>query len=155
VLIAITGAAGAIGRSVTAALSDSHELVLVDSVAAEEATLYDPRRGERRVVPVDSRWPYRRADVRDPEGIRDAIGSAEVVLHLAGHLDGLWENAVAAMTTNAMGTFHLVHAAQQLGVRRVVNASSINAFGTIYWRVSGAAAHRGGRTGPGGSVQPQ
>lgn len=44
------------------------------------------------------------------------------------------------MQVNTVGTYVVLDAARQSGVRRVFCASSINAFGTIYWRLSGKPA---------------
>ncbi|WP_157181118.1 NAD-dependent epimerase/dehydratase family protein [Actinopolymorpha alba] len=136
--IAITGAAGWLGRYVTAALETSHELVLVDNVAPEEATIFDPHApGGRRQVPLSPSWPYHQLDILDDEGLLCAFADVEVVVHLAGRPTGEWENAKATVMTNIVGTFNVFDQARTAGVRRVVNASSINAFGTFYWRVSG------------------
>jgi UDP-glucose 4-epimerase len=141
--IAITGAAGWLGRYVTAALEPDHELVLVDNVAAEDATIFDPTApGGRRRVPLSPTWPYHRIDILDEEGLQRVLAEAEVVIHLAGRPTGEWENAKATVMTNIVGTFNVLDRARTVGVRRVVNASSINAFGTFYWRVSGRSPVR-------------
>jgi nucleoside-diphosphate-sugar epimerase len=59
------------------------------------------------------------------------------VIHLAAATDGLPEHGVAVMQANVIGTYAALDAARLTGVRRVLCASSINAFGTIYWRLSG------------------
>jgi nucleoside-diphosphate-sugar epimerase len=41
------------------------------------------------------------------------------------------------MRTNVLGTSAILDVARRKGVRRFVNASSINAYGTFFWRVSG------------------
>ncbi|MGW0229209.1 NAD-dependent epimerase/dehydratase family protein [Actinopolymorpha singaporensis] len=136
--IAITGAAGWLGRYVTAALETSHELVLIDNVAPEEATIFDPSApGGRRRLPLSPSWPYHHLDILDDEGLSRALTDVEVVVHLAGRPTGEWENAKATVMTNIVGTFNVFDQARMAGARRVVNASSINAFGTFYWRVSG------------------
>ncbi|HEY6737277.1 MAG TPA: NAD(P)-dependent oxidoreductase [Actinopolymorphaceae bacterium] len=136
--IAITGAAGWLGRYVTAALESDHELVLVDNVAPEDATVFDPAApGKRRPEPLSPSWPYHRVDILDDNALRHALDDVEVVVHLAGRPTGEWENAKATVMTNIVGTFNVLEQARTVGVRRVVNASSINAFGTFYWRVSG------------------
>jgi UDP-glucose 4-epimerase len=143
--IAITGAAGWLGRYVTTALEPDHELVLVDNVALEDATIFDPTSpGGRRHVPLSPTSPYHRTDILDEPGLRRAFADVEVVIHLAGRPTGEWENAKATVMTNIVGTFHVFDQARTVGVRRVVNASSINAFGTFFWRVSGRPPQRRG-----------
>lgn len=141
--IAITGAAGWLGRYVAANLETEHELVLIDNVDPDEATIFAPGApGGRRRVPLAPAWPYHRTDILDEEGLLRALADVEVVVHLAGRPTGDWENAKATVTTNIVGTFNVFEQARTAGVRRIVNASSINAFGTFYWRVSGRSPVR-------------
>ena len=73
--VAITGAAGLVGRRVV------HRLL--------------ERADAPTVVAVDVRRPddappglqYRAADVRDPDALEDALADADVVVHLAAQLD--------------------------------------------------------------------
>jgi nucleoside-diphosphate-sugar epimerase len=134
--IAITGAAGGLGRRVTAALEPDHELLLLDAVAPEEATVFDMRSPTgRRLAPLTPHSPYLKIDIGDPDATARALAGIDVVIHLAGHPTGEWERARDIMQTNVLGTFTVYEAARATGVRRVVNASSINAFGTFFWRV--------------------
>ena len=136
--VAITGAAGWLGRYVTEALEADHDLILVDNVAPEDATIFDPTvAGRRRAAPLVTRWPYHRTDVQDQAALATAFAGAEVVIHLAAWPTGDWELARSTMATNMMGTFNVFEMGRTVGVRRIVNASSINAFGTFFWRVSG------------------
>jgi UDP-glucose 4-epimerase len=135
--IAITGAAGWIGRTMTALLGDVHELVLIDSVAPSDATVFDPTSPTgRSPAPLDPQHPYWQVDIVDETALTAPFEDVEVVIHLAGWPTGEWEHARSIMTTNVMGTFNVYETGRACGVRRVVNASSINAFGSIYWRVS-------------------
>jgi nucleoside-diphosphate-sugar epimerase len=141
--IVITGAAGWIGRAVTAALETDHDLVLVDNADPTEATVFDPSaEGGRRRLPLQTRWPYHRVDILDEDGIAKAVAGAEVVVHLAAWPTGDWSRARATMATNVTGTFNVFECARAAGVRRTVNASSINAYGSFFWRVSGRSPVR-------------
>lgn len=135
--VAITGAAGWIGRLLTQSLSDAgHELILLDNVAPEEATVFDPGSAtSRTAAPLRPDWPYHKVDIRDIAGLRDALVGAEVIVHLAAIPTGLWEDDLQIMEVGVMGTFHVYKCAVRNGSRRVVNASSINAFGSFFWRV--------------------
>jgi nucleoside-diphosphate-sugar epimerase len=145
VRVAITGAAGGIGRRLTGALAATDELVLVDSVRPEEATVYDPASPTgRAAAPITADWPYHVADISDRAALDAAFRGVDAVVHLAGWVTGEWENARSIMATNVLGTFTVYEAARDAGVRRVVAASSINAFGTFYWRVSGVPVLRDG-----------
>jgi UDP-glucose 4-epimerase len=135
--IAITGAAGGIGRILTENLADKgHQLILIDNVAPEEATVFGGGPPTWRVAaPFSPHWPYHKVDLRDIAGLRAALSGAEAVVHLAAVATGLWEQDVEIMEVGVMGTFNLYKCAVGIGCTRVVNASSINAFGSFFWRV--------------------
>lgn len=136
--ILITGAAGWLGRRVVAQLEPDHELLLTDAVDPAEATIFDGSApGGRRRVPLEPDWPYLRADLSDSEALQQFVGQAEVVIHLAAIPVGDWDILIPTMQTNVMGTVKLLELVRSSGVRRFVNASSINAYGTFFWRVSG------------------
>lgn len=138
--VVITGAAGGIGRTLTENLGDAgHELILIDNVAPEEATVFGGGPPTWRMpAPLSPHWPYHKVDLRDISGLRDALSGAEAVVHLAAVATGLWEQDVEIMDVGVMGTFNLYKCAVSIGCMRVVNASSINAFGSFFWRVQKA-----------------
>ena len=103
--IAITGAAGVIGRALCKDLEKDHEVVAID--------LHD--------VPAI-------VDVRDLEALTKAFAGCEGVVHLAGYADVLasWENI---RDVNIAGTYNAFEAARQAGVKHVIFASSNHAVG--------------------------
>jgi len=137
--VLVTGACGRVGRATIDALSERHSLRLVDCVAPAEATLLD-NSGNRVLRPLQTKWPFATAEITDPEAMLAAMDGVEAVVHLAGHLWGYPEHGVEAFRTNALGTFVALDAARQAGISRILTASSINAFGTIYWRLSNEPA---------------
>jgi len=138
--ILITGGAGWLGRNLTAALEAEHEVRLVDNVDPAEATLFVPGQPERVRVPLETTHPYVRADILDLDAMQAAVEGMDAIVHLAAIPTGLPEQGKAVMTVNAVGTYVVLDAARLQGVKRVFCASSINAFGTIYWRLSGQPA---------------
>jgi len=138
--ILITGGAGWLGRNLTAALEAEHEVRLVDNVDPAEATLFVPGQPERVRVPLHTTHPYVRADILDLDAMQAAVEGMDAIVHLAAIPTGLPEQGKAVMTVNAVGTYVVLDAARLQGVKRVFCASSINAFGTIYWRLSGKPA---------------
>lgn len=141
--ILITGAAGWLGRRVVAQLEADHELLLTDAVDPAEATIFDGSApGGRRHVPLKPDWPYLRAELSDSETLQRFVGQAEVVIHLAAIPVGDWDILMPTLQTNVMGTASVLDLVRNNGVRRFVNASSINAYGTFFWRVSGLAPVR-------------
>ncbi|QGN34342.1 NAD(P)-dependent oxidoreductase [Microlunatus sp. Gsoil 973] len=136
--IMITGAAGWLGRRVTARLEHDHDLLLTDSADPAEATIFDGAApGGRRRVPLRTDWPYLRADLADTTQLERFAHGADAIIHLAAIPVGDWNNLMPTMQTNVMGTTGILELVRRLDVRRFVNASSINAFGTFFWRVSG------------------
>ncbi|MDF2439213.1 MAG: hypothetical protein JWN98_197 [Abditibacteriota bacterium] len=77
------------------------------------------------------------AEITDAAALREACQGMDAVIHLAASVTGVPERGVETFEANALGTFVVLDAARLAGVQRVLCASSINAFGTIYWRISG------------------
>lgn len=138
--ILITGACGMIGRALTTELGQAHDLRLLDRVSPAEATVFVPGSGERAAAPLQTDWPFMQAEILDAGAMRTATEGMEAVVHLAASVSGLPEHGIETMQTNVVGTYTLLDAARQTGVARFLCASSINAFGTFYWRLSGRPA---------------
>jgi UDP-glucose 4-epimerase len=134
--ILITGSCGFIGRELIRELEGRHELQLLDSVRPEDATMFGGAAG-RIKKPLVTDWPFILADITDPEQVQAAVEGVDAVIHLAGEPRGLPEIGVHTFKTNALGTFVALDCAHRAGVGRFLCASSINAYGTIYWRLSG------------------
>lgn len=119
--IVITGAAGRIGRAITPLLRrEGRRLVLVD-----------------RLVPDDAGPDWAVADVTDRGALREALAGSDTVVHLAGiPTEDEWSGILSA---NIDGTYAVLSAAQELGVRRVLLASSVHAAG--YWSAADLAEH--------------
>ncbi len=138
--VLITGACGFIGRNLIAELeARGHELRLVDSTRPEDATVFGGSEG-RAHIPLVTDWPFIQAEITDPEAMLAACDGMDAVINLAGEPRGLPEIGVHTFRTNALGTFVVIDAAHQAGVQRFMCASSINAYGTFYWRLSGKPA---------------
>ena len=137
--ILITGACGFIGRNLIKVLEQDHQLRLLDQTPAAEATIFAGG-GGRKAVPLETQWPLLQGDITDEATMLKACEGVDAVVHLAGEPRGLPEIGVATFKANALGTFVAIDAAQRVGVKRFVCASSINAFGTFYWRLSGRPA---------------
>lgn len=119
--IAITGGSGRVGRAVVdLALARGHAVVSIDR-AEPPAT---ERPGVRAV----------RADAAQYDELLAAMGGCEALVHLAAipspgnHPDHVVHN------NNVAGSYNALRAAAELGVRRVAQASSINAVGAAYSR---------------------
>ena len=137
--VVITGACGFIGRQVIAELETrGHQLRLLDMTRPEDATVF---RGQTREhIPLQTDWPFVQAEITDEAAMVAACDGMDAVVHLAGEPRGLPEIAVATFESNALGTFVAIDSAKRSGVGRFLCASSINAYGTFFWRLSGRAA---------------
>ncbi|MBZ0292985.1 MAG: NAD(P)-dependent oxidoreductase [Anaerolineae bacterium] len=135
--VLITGACGFIGRNLIAELeARGHELRLLDATRPEDATVFSGSEA-RAHIPLVTDWPFVLAEITDPEAMQQACEGVDAVIHLAGEPRGLPEIGVHTFRTNALGTFVAIDAAHQASVERFMCASSINAYGTFYWRLSG------------------
>jgi nucleoside-diphosphate-sugar epimerase len=113
--LAVTGAAGGIGRAVLerlAARTDLARLVGIDVTSA-------------RVDGV----VWRRLDVRDP-ALGGRLAGIDVVVHLAT-TTGLHDNPEERRALNVRGTAALLDAARAAGVGRVVLVTSADVYGAV------------------------
>ncbi|MGC2593450.1 MAG: D-erythronate dehydrogenase [Xanthobacteraceae bacterium] len=129
--ILITGAAGMIGRKLTACLAADgalngrpiETLTLIDVVAPQS-----PEKFSGNVVAAA-------ADIADPAAVRAAVaGRPDVIFHLAGVVSGEAELDFAkGMRVNLDGSRTLFEAVRALGYRpRLVFTSSIAVFGAPF-----------------------
>ena len=102
----MTGAAGAIGTA----------------VAAELAAMWDLRRTDLNADPHGD-LPIAALDVTDGAALRAAFAGVDAVVHLAGdpRPSATWDDL---HLPNVVGTLEVARAAAELGVRRLVLASS-------------------------------
>jgi nucleoside-diphosphate-sugar epimerase len=118
VRIAVTGAAGRLGRHVVArAVSAGHEVIAADLSAA--------------VGKSDGRVEWRAADLTDLDGVRAALAGAQGVIHLGGLVHPRYPEP-EVHRTNVNGTYHVLVAAEEHGLEAVCLASSVNAIGGVY-----------------------
>lgn len=114
--IAVTGAAGRVGEYVVADLLEhGHGVVAVD--------LREP---------AESDAVYRRADVEDTNSLVEAFGGCEAIIHLAAIPEAGILPADVTFRVNAQGTVNCLEAAERVGVRRFVLASSEAVLGFAY-----------------------
>src|SRR5688572_3834357 len=135
--VLITGACGYVARNLIRELKTrGRELRLLDRVRPEEATMFDPDSGGCIADPLKTHWPALVGAVTDPDTAKRAVEGVDAVVHLAAGLKGDPTIGFDTFHTNACGTFAMIDAARQAGVARFLCASSINTFGTFWWRIS-------------------
>jgi NAD dependent epimerase/dehydratase len=127
--VLVTGAEGFIGSHVVEAL-------VADGADVRAFTWYDPngRRGwldtcASAVVDAVEMWP---GDVRDRTDVTNAVRGCDVVLHLAAliSIPHSYRAPEAFVATNVTGTLNLLEACRDLGVRRLVQTSTSEVYGT-------------------------
>ncbi len=71
-------------------------------------------------------------DVRDPYGVRESMKGCEAVLHLAAliAIPYSYHSPETYVDTNVKGTLNVLQAAREMGVRRVVQTSTSEVYGT-------------------------
>jgi UDP-glucose 4-epimerase len=128
--IVVTGGAGFIGRQLVERLCQESL-----GTATEPVVVLDNlRRGSREALApliADGRVLFIEGDVRDTDVVRRAVSGAETIFHLAAQANvmGSEGNPDYAFTTNVTGTYNMLEAAQDAGVRRIVFASSREVYG--------------------------
>lgn len=119
----VTGGAGFIGSHISEALLDRGETVRVfDNLATGRETNLAALNGHIESI---------HGDLRDIEALKAAMRGVEVVFH-QGALASVPRSIadpVASLETNINGTQNVLLAARDMGVRRVVYASSSSVYG--------------------------
>lgn len=117
--IVVTGGSGRVGRYVLAELASDHDVVNADLVPAS-------------LGPKGSKAPevdFIHCDVMDLDAVRRAVAGADTVIHLAA-IDFDWKASDEKyIRVNALGTWHVLQAARELNVEKVVLCSSISISG--------------------------
>lgn len=127
--VVVTGADGFIGSHLTEALVRAgHEVrafVLYNS--------FDSRGWlDHCGADVRGRFEVFAGDIRDPHGVRTGLKGCDAVLHLAAliAIPYSYHSPATYVDTNVKGTLHVLQAACELGMRRVVHTSTSEVYGT-------------------------
>ncbi len=75
---------------------------------------------------------YRVCDVNDFPALREAVRGCDAIVHLAAIANPGYGPSEEIFRVNCSGSFNVFHAAAQEGIRRIVQASSINASGQFF-----------------------
>lgn len=128
----ITGGAGFIGSHLVDRLLKSepgqhdqdYEIVVFDNLRRGRRAYLEPHLSSGHVRLVEG-------DIRDEAALQAALQKVEIVFHLAAQSNviGSEEDRDYAFTTNVVGTYTLLKAAESNGVRRVIFTSSREVYG--------------------------
>jgi dTDP-glucose 4,6-dehydratase len=127
--ILVTGADGFIGSHLTEMLVkqgyDVRAFALYNSFNTWGWLDYcDPK--------VKGKFEVFMGDVRDPYGVKTAMKGCDTVLHLAAliAIPYSYHSPDTYVDTNIKGTLNIVQAAKELGIRKVVQTSTSEVYGT-------------------------
>lgn len=112
--ILVTGSNGLIGRYVVRRLLEAG---------------YTLRTLDLTAQPRGQTWEHLPGDIRDLALVRRAAQGMDAVVHLAAIPNDYGSTPEQVLDTNIHGTWNVFLAAMEVGIQRVVNFSSINAFG--------------------------
>jgi UDP-glucose 4-epimerase len=115
VRIAVTGAAGRVGTHVVELASSlGHTVVAID---------------RRPLPPAVDVSRYFDVDTTDYSGLVEAMSGCDALIHLAAITGPGREPDHIVHNTNVVSSYNALRAASQVGIRRICQASSINAIG--------------------------
>lgn len=127
--ILVTGADGFIGSHLTEALVrhgyDVRAFVLYNSFGSWGWL-------DRCAPDVAGKFEVFAGDIRDPNGVREAMRGCDAVLHLAAliAIPFSYHSPDTYVETNVKGTLNVLQAARDLGVQRLVHTSTSEVYGT-------------------------
>jgi len=109
--VVVTGGSGRVGGYVLREIAPHFDVLNADLVPGRQAV------------------PHVRTDVMDLDAVRAAVKGADAVVHLAA-IDYDWKAAPETyIDVNVRGTWHVLQAAAEAGVKKVVLCSSVSACG--------------------------
>ncbi|MDH3673051.1 MAG: NAD(P)-dependent oxidoreductase [Gammaproteobacteria bacterium] len=109
--VVVTGGAGQLGRYVVAELAQDYDV-----------TVLDP-------VPDDTAPHQVLASVLDLGAVASALKGQDAVIHLAGIDAAVEASPQVVFETNVLGTWNVLHAAEEAGIEKSVVCSSVAASG--------------------------
>ncbi|OGW60717.1 MAG: dTDP-glucose 4,6-dehydratase [Nitrospirae bacterium RBG_16_64_22] len=128
--ILVTGGCGFIGSNyVRYVLRERPE----DSVINLDAMTYAGNRENLADVETDHRYRFVQGDIADPEAVRPLFEDVDAVVNFAAesHVDRSILGPAIFVRTNVSGTQILLDAARKMGVRRFVQVSTDEVYGSL------------------------
>ncbi|MGI8633215.1 MAG: dTDP-glucose 4,6-dehydratase [Solirubrobacterales bacterium] len=124
----VTGGAGFIGSNFCRWMLESHDDV---SLTVVDKLTYAGRRENLADLPAD-RWEFVHADIADAALVGDAMDGVDAVVNFAAesHVDRSIENPGEFITTDVFGTYVLLEAARDRGLR-YLQISTDEVYGSI------------------------
>jgi len=123
--ITITGGCGRFGAVVVRRLASlGHELLVLD------------RQEPQSSLPLPGGVAFEQSDLLDAQWLRRRLAGQDALVHLAAIAHPLNQLPETVYANNTLTSYHALVAAAEAGVRRVCQASSINAIGGAWSRTA-------------------
>ncbi len=127
--VLVTGGAGFIGSAFVRYLlaRDDAEVIVLDKLT------YAGNLANLSSVADDPRYRFIRGDIADPAAVAEAMAGCDAVVNFAAetHVDRSIMEPGAFIMTDVYGTYVLLEAARQAGVRRFVQVSTDEVYGSV------------------------
>ena len=126
--IFITGGAGFIGSNLCKRLIDSNKIVIYDN-CRRDALKYTGLTGHKNLTIIQG-------DILDKEKVAQAMGDAEIVIHLAAMagVSSYYEEPIKTMEVNMLGTYNVLEAAaKNKNLNLLVNFSTSEVYGPFVY----------------------
>jgi UDP-glucose 4-epimerase len=119
--IALTGGSGSIGRTILAqAVAQGHSVVSIDRAPPKE--------------PLPDGVPFVEADIGDYDALVGAFTGCDALVHMAAIPSPFQQPDHVVHNNNVVGSYNALRAAVEVGIKRMCQASSVNAIGLSYSR---------------------
>jgi len=134
--IAVTGGTGNVGRAVIdMALSQGHSVVSIDRVPLDlsgktHRVLYV----SLRTVSKDDDITFVQTDMTDYDALVNAFQGCDALVHMAAIPGPFHLPDHVVHNNNVAGSYNAMHAAIDVGIEKICQASSVNATGLAYSR---------------------
>ncbi|XHR29119.1 MAG: SDR family NAD(P)-dependent oxidoreductase [Chthoniobacteraceae bacterium] len=130
--ILVTGGAGFIGSNlVDRLLTEGHDVAVID----EFNDYYDPAIKRANLAAAADRIVIHEVDIRDAGALSNVVrpGQFDAIIHLAARagVRPSIKHPKLYIDANVTGTFNLLEAARQAGIKRFINASSSSVYGVL------------------------
>jgi|BioPla2DNA2_1021312.scaffolds.fasta_scaffold68075_2 nucleoside-diphosphate-sugar epimerase len=110
--IVITGGSGRLGKYLTKEMKKEHEVKVFDILESKESGII-----------------FEKGDILNIKACRKAFKGYDAVVHLAGIPDTWNDPPETVFRINTVGTFNVYQAASDLGIKKIVYASSETTYG--------------------------
>ena len=121
--IAVTGSTGRIGRAIVEmALAQGHGVVGLDRLRPDAATSAHPN------------FSFAQLEMTEYHGVETALRGCDALIHMAAIAAPGYHPDPWVHNGNVVGSYNALRAAAEVGIRRICQASSVNAIGVAYSR---------------------